>query len=169
MKTSIVIWLAFTAFAIPLVVQPSPRFEDYKVAVYSGPIHPPKWINHVGSDEWRDYRGKLVEPPEVNFAGKYYVAAHSCGTECRSYTLTDLSDGRELDLLTDFDAGDHQPKTRDGYTYITVLVTRANSRLLVAQYHVKLPGVEECRERAFVLDAGKIRPITKTRRSCARN
>jgi hypothetical protein len=45
-------------------------------------------------------------------------------------------------------------------------VTRANSKLLVAQYHVELPHGEECRERAFVLDGEKITPIINTRRRC---
>jgi hypothetical protein len=157
--------LLFTSPA-PLAAQSSPRFKDYEVAVYTGAIHRPKWIRHVGSDEWRDNFGKLVEPPEVNFAGKYFVSVHSCGTGCRYYTMTDLSLGRELNLLNDFGAAEPPPKTREGYAYITDLVTRANSRLLVAQYLIDSPRGEGCRERAFVLDGDKLTPKTGTRRTC---
>ena len=54
--------------------QTSPRFEDYEVAIYRGTIHRPKWIRRAADDEWRDELGKLVEPPEINFAGKYFVS-----------------------------------------------------------------------------------------------
>lgn len=145
-----------------------PRFEDYPMPVYSGKIHHPKWIRHVADGEWRDNLGKLVDLPEVNFAGKYFIAVHSCGTGCWYYTLTDLSSGLDLDLLRNFEAGEPAPKTRDGYPYVTDLISRANSKLLVAQYHVDLHGGEECRERAFVLDGDKITAISKTRRTCTR-
>lgn len=170
------IWISYTA-AISLSIlfliaassaQNFPRFEDYPMPVYSGKIHQPTWISHVADGEWRDNLGKLVGPPEVNFAGKYFIGVHSCGTGCRYYTLTDLSSGRSLDVLRDFDAGEPAPKTRDGYPYITNLITRANSKLLVAQYHVDLHGGEECRERAFVFDGDKITTISKTRRACTR-
>jgi hypothetical protein len=105
-----------------LLTQVLPRFEDYKVALYRGAIHEPKWIRHVGGDEWRDHLGKIVDPPEINFAGKYFIAGHSCGTGCRFYTLTDLSSGRDLDVLTEFTTAEPPPKTRDGHLYITILL-----------------------------------------------
>lgn len=146
-------------------VQTSPRFEDYEVVVHKGGIHRPKWIRRV-ADEWRDEVGKLVEAPAINFAGKYFVSVHSCGTGCRYYTMTDLSSGRDLDLLKDFGAAEPPPRTREGYPYVTQLVTRANSKLLVAQFRIDAPRGEECRERAFRLEGGKITPVTNTRRSC---
>ncbi|HEV8525600.1 MAG TPA: hypothetical protein VGQ71_13975, partial [Terriglobales bacterium] len=75
-----------------------PQFEDYEVPLYRGAIHPPKWIRHVAGDEWRDDLGKTVDPPEVNFAGRYFIAMHSCGTGCRYYTLTDLSSSRDIEV-----------------------------------------------------------------------
>jgi len=144
-----------------------PRFEDYPMPIYSGKINQPRWIRHVDGER-RDNLGKLADPPEVNFAGKYFIAVHSCGTGCRYYTLTDLSSGLGLDLLRDFDAREPAPKTRDGYPYVTDLITRANSKLLVAQYHVDLHGGEECRQRAFVFDGNKITAVSKTRRTCTR-
>ena len=80
--------------------------------------------------------------------------------------MTDLTSGRALDLLKDFGAAETPPKTRDGYSYLTDLITRANSKLLVAQYHVELRDGEECRERAFVFDGEKIAPVNNTRRTC---
>jgi hypothetical protein len=85
---------------------------------------------------------------------------------CRYYTLTDLSSGRELDLLKDFGAAEPPPTTREGNPYVTDLVTRPNSKLLVAQFRVDSPRGEECRERAFILEGEKITPVTNTRRSC---
>ena len=164
---SITLLLIFFGLTLQLTGQTAARFEDYEVAVYRGNIHAPKWIRCFADDEWRDELGKLVVPPEVNFAGRYFVAVHSCGTGCRYYTMTDLSSGRELDLLKDFAAADPPPTTRAGYPYITDLVTRANSKLLVAQFRLDLRG-EECRERAFILDGEKITPVTNTRRSCTK-
>jgi hypothetical protein len=144
-----------------------PRFEDYEVSPYREAIRPPKWIRHVGDDEWRDNLGKLVEPPEINFAGKYFVAVHSCGTGCRYYTLTDLSSGRDLDVLDMFATAEPPPKTREGHEYMTELFSRPYSKMLVAQYHVELrQGSQECRERAFLFEDGRLKPITSTRRGC---
>lgn len=167
-RASVTISLSIVFFWLTpsLAMQSSPRFEDYEVPVYTGAIHRPKWIRRVSGDEWRDNLGKLVEPPEVNFAGKYFISVHSCGTGCRYYTITDLSSGRELNLLKDFGAAEPPPTTREGYPYVTDLVTRANSKLLVAQYRFESPRGEECRERAFVFDEDKLTPITGTRRTC---
>src|SRR5215217_1430253 len=170
MKNTVVIaiWLMLISLTASLLAQSSARFEDYEVSVYTGAIHHPKWIHRINGDEWRDSLGKLVGPPEVNFAGKYFVAVHSCGTRCRYYTMNDLSSGRALDLLKDFDATEPWPKTRDGYPYLTDLITRPNSKLLVGQYHVELRDGEECRERAFVFDGEKSTPVNNTRRTCTK-
>ncbi len=64
------LWLTFFFLTPSLATQGLPRFEDYKVPVYKGAIHRPEWIRHIGGDEWRDNLGKLVDAPEVNFAGK---------------------------------------------------------------------------------------------------
>lgn len=165
---SIKLLLLFLGLTLQVTGQAPPRFEDYEVAIHKGAIHRPKWIRPVSDDEWRDEVGKLVDPPEINFAGKYFVAVHSCGTGCRYFTMTDLSSGKELDLLKDFGAAEPPPTTREGYPYITNLLTRANSRLLVAQFRVESPRGEECRERAFILEGEKLTPVTNTRRSCTK-
>jgi hypothetical protein len=144
-----------------------PQFGDYQVPLYRGAIRPPKWIQHVGDDEWRDDLGKMVGPPEINFAGRYFVAVHSCGTGCRYYTLTDLSTGRDLDLLEMFTAAEPAPKTRDGREYITDLISRPDSRLLVAQYYIgPARKAGECRERVFLFGGGRLKPVTQTLHAC---
>jgi hypothetical protein len=162
---SLTLLLVFVGLTFQATRQTAPRFEDYEVAIYRGTIHRPKWIRRVADGEWRDEVGKLVAPPEINFAGKYFVSVHSCGTGCRYYTLTDLSSGRELDLLKDFGAAEPPPKAREGYAFVTDLVTRPNSKLLVAQFRVDSPR-GECRERAFILEGEKLTPVTNTRQSC---
>jgi hypothetical protein len=155
--------------AVSISAQPKnlPRFEDYQTPLYKGKIHLPKWITHVSSDQWRDDLGKLSEPPEINFAGKYFVTIHSCGTGCGYYTMTDLSTGRELDLVNIFSFAEPAPKTRDGFEYTTELIYRPNSKMLIVQYNVELKqGKYECRERIFSFKAGKLKPISNTGREC---
>jgi hypothetical protein len=159
--------LILLTLSVPLLADVLPQFEDYKVPLYRGTIHPPKWIHHGDSGEWRDRLDKLVEEPEINFAGKYFLAVHSCGTGCRYYTLTDLSTGRELNTMDDFATGDPAPKTRDGHDYLTELFSHPDSKMLVAQYHVELSlENKECRERVFLFEGGKVKPITNTLRAC---
>jgi len=165
---SITLLLIFLGLTLHVIGQRPPRFEDYEVAIYRGRIHRPKWIRRVADDEWRDEASKLSDPPQINFAGKYFVAVHSCGTGCRYYTMTDLSSGKELDLLKDFSVREPPPKTRAGFLYLTDLLTRANSRLLVAQFRVQSPRGEECSERAFILERERLTPVTNTRRSCTK-
>lgn len=146
-----------------------PHFADHKVSLYQGKTLLPKWIGRGNQGEWRDGLGKLVDAPEVNFAGKYFVAVHSCGNGCRYYTLTDLSSGRELNALDVFAAGENPPKTSDGHEYISILYYRPDSRMLVAQYLIDPQrGLEQCRERTFVFQSGRLRPITGTRQQCTK-
>ncbi|MDQ3816569.1 MAG: hypothetical protein M3362_02620 [Acidobacteriota bacterium] len=153
--------------ATPLLAQTLPRFEDYPAPLYRGVIHPPEWIHHNSNGTWRDALSKLVSDPEINFAGRYFICVHSCGAGCRYYTLTDLSSGRDFDLLGMFATAEPTPKTRDGRDYLAELFSRPDSRMLVAQYHIGLyQRDEECRERVFLFDGGRLKPITGTRRGC---
>ena len=95
--------------------------------------------------------GKAVARPEINFAGKYYVGIHSCGTGCRYYSLTDLSTGADLTALRIFASAEPLPVTRDGYPYVTYLEFRSDSRMLIAHYVIAGPAGDLCRERFFVL------------------
>jgi hypothetical protein len=130
----------------------------------------PKWIRHADGEEWRDQTGRRVGSPRINFAGKYYLAAHGCGTGCLYYTLTDLSSGRDINMLDMFSTMEPPPKTRDGRIYFTELFARPNSKMLVARYTI-MPGPEleaECRERSFLFEDGRVKPISGARRAkCA--
>jgi hypothetical protein len=149
--------------------QKTMSFEDYQVSKFKGKVYKPKWIKKVSKSEWRDELGKFVEPPEINFAGKYYVAAHSCGTGCRYYTITDLAKGKELQSLDDFASTDPLPKTSDGRDYLTILYYRPDSKMLVAQYLVDFDSEKEsCRERSFIFERGKVKPITKIKYKCGK-
>jgi hypothetical protein len=64
-----------------------------------------------------------------------------------------------------FDAPEHLPVTKDGHPYLTMLYYRPDSRLLIAEYHLDFDDpdkTETCRQRYFVLENGKLRPISKT-------
>ncbi len=168
MKTSGAVFVILFFCFLSIAAQDArPRFEYYKVSRYQGRVHLPKWIQRSSSGEWRDDAGKLEDPPEVNFAGRYYIGVHSCGTGCRYYTMTDLSSGRELKALFPFSTAEPPPKTRDGFEYLAILYYQADSKLIVAQYLIDLGQRSECRERAFVVENGRVKPITKTRRSCS--
>src|SRR5450432_797375 len=65
------------------------QFEEFPTNVYRGRFHIPKGLSKVDG-EWLDYGGKPAAPPEVTFAGEYYLTAHSCGTDCRYYQLSNL-------------------------------------------------------------------------------
>ena len=119
---------------------------------------------------WRDDSDKLVEDPEVNFAGDYYLAAHSCGTSCRYYTLDNLRSGREVKSVSMFDAAEPLPARKTG-TYVPILFFKPDSRLLIVQYELDLsPPVEHnpCRQRYYVFENGRFRSLSKTLMSCTR-
>lgn len=157
-----------TAYAAETTV--TPKFSDFPAGVYGGKLHIPSY--YVKSDDmWRDDMGKTVAPPKVNFAGKYYIGVHSCGTECRYYTMSDLTTGNDSKALDMFSSDGEKPqKTSDGRTYVTELLSRPDSKMVVAQYHIdpSASKPEECRERIFLLsdDEKKVTPITATIPSC---
>jgi hypothetical protein len=105
---------------------PSPKFEEFPAQRHPGPWVPPKGFRRVSVNEWRNEFGKLVEPPAMNFAGRYHIALNSCGTGCRYYSLTDLATGKDLALLAPFASAEPPPKTKEGYTYTTDLISRPN-------------------------------------------
>lgn len=107
----------------------------------------------------------------VNFAGEYYLVAHSCGTGCRYYTLSNLRTGGEVDEVSMFDAGEPAPHTRDGHTYVPILFFKPDSKLLIAQYALdvdKPTQTNRCRQRYFVFKNGTFKAISKTFPSCTR-
>src|SRR6185437_16974081 len=89
-------------------VKPSRQFsfEQFYVPLYRGPLKIPEDVHKDAEGVWRDSSEKGVADLEVNFAGEYYLSAHSCGTSCRYYTLNDLRSGREFSDVSMFDAGE---------------------------------------------------------------
>ncbi|AUT64248.1 hypothetical protein [Paraburkholderia terrae] len=156
------------AYAVDGIVLP--KFSDYPAKIYQGELKLPTYYKKIDGD-WRDDMGKMVSAPVINFAGRYHIGTHSCGADCRYYTFSDLENGSESDVLDMFSNQAGRPlKTADGRVYITDLISRADSAMLVAQYHIEQGGAlkEECRERIFSLtDGGKeIKSITKTINRC---
>lgn len=144
-----------------------PEFDNYLVPVYSGKQHVPNDYS-VAAGVWRDQFGKIVNEPRINFSGRYFVALHSCGAECRYFSIIDLSEGVSLGILDMFATTDPPKRTLEGDSYITDLITQGNSGLIIAQYRVKLDreGREECREKSFVFDGKRIMGITGTEVGC---
>lgn len=144
-----------------------PRFEDHPAPYkFSGPIKLPEGLSRDGDGMWRNEHGKRVDPPEINFSGKYLILLNSCGMSCSYYTMTDLETGAGLSTLSPFAHGEDPPKTKDGFPYFAQLIFRENSNMMVAQYHVTTNVGEECRQRVFLFEDGKIKPITPTRTGC---
>ena len=73
------------------------KFDKYKVKeVYKGEIKIPKSYKKDEEGLYRDELGKFVSNQQqfyVNFAGKYMIVTHSCGTSCYYRTVEDLSGG----------------------------------------------------------------------------
>jgi hypothetical protein len=168
MRTLVILFILLVATVVGLPQSRNPKFSDHPVSLYHGKIHKPRWIRHVKGGEWRDEGNKLVDEPSVNFAGKYFVAGHSLGADAQYYSLTDLSTGRELDVLSPFATAEPIPTLKDGREYQTVIYSRPNSRLLIAQYLIDYMSTPkpQCRERSFVFQNGKIRPVTKLSFKC---
>ncbi len=147
----------------------SVRFEQFPVEVYHGRAKIPGEFHKDSQGDWNDEMGKPASRPRVNFAGEYYLAAHSCGTCCRYYTLDSLRTGAGINQVRMFDAGDSPPVTRDGHAYVPILFSKPNSTLLVVQYELDPCAPEDrnlCRERYFVLKGGELKAILKTLPYC---
>jgi hypothetical protein len=164
----------FLAFLRPLAAQKDgrePQFNQFPVDVYHGHNKIPREFHKDKDGLWLDESGKPASAPRVNFAGEYYLAAHSCGTCCRYYTLSNLRTGGEISQISMFDAGEPTPTTKDGHTYIPILFFKPDSRLLIVQYEFDLCTPVEhnkCRQRDFVFEDGHFRSLSKTLQPCTR-
>jgi hypothetical protein len=164
----------FVAFLKPLAAQkdgPIPQFNHFPVDLYHGHNKIPREFHKDTDGLWLDESGKPASAPRVNFAGEYYLAAHSCGTCCRYYTLNNLRTGGEIGQVSMFNASEPTPTTKDGHTYVPILFFKPDSRLLIVQYEFDLCTPVEhnkCRQRDFVFDDGRFRSLSKTLQSCTR-
>jgi hypothetical protein len=177
MKLLTILTLLICSITVFAQQKKNPKFNDFKVKVYSGKIKNPKWAKRISKDEWRDETGNFYasNAPQVNFAGKYYITFHSCGTSCIYYNFTDLSTGKELDDMGVFGYGDEATKTPDGFDYTSDIFYQKDSKLLIAQFTLeKNEKVVGCRQRAFIFennklspyDKGKMVPLTKNYTKC---
>jgi hypothetical protein len=147
------------------------RFDQYPAQLYRGRRVVPREFHKNPDGSWQDESGKPASQPAINFAGEYYLAAHSCGTCCRYYTLDNLRQGGAVKQVGMFDATDPSPLTRDGRTYVPILFFRPDSNLLLVQYELDLctPVVHnECRQRFFVFENGRFKAISGTLQHCPR-
>jgi hypothetical protein len=142
------------------------KFSNYLATIYFGKLHGPAGIRQSKDGTWRNSAGKLVDPMSINFAGKYYIALNGCGTSCRYYTITDLSAGKDLKVLDQFTAAEPAPTTKEGYTYITDLIFRPESTMVVAQYLISSPSGEICREKIFNFNGASLDALTDTKNTC---
>jgi hypothetical protein len=160
----------------PAIIDESANPANYPVKeVYKGKIPALYKIKKDAEGLWRDKFGKMVDEPNVNFAGKYFISVHSCGTGCRYYQMHDLVNAKEIAVLDMFSGGDPPPMTKDGWRYVAVLNYKKESNLLVAQYLLekqvlkpdgKYETEEDCRERSYIFENEELKPISKTRYYC---
>jgi hypothetical protein len=164
----------FLVYLNPLGAQKDSRafqFNQFPVDVYRGHLKIPREFHKDRDGLWVDESGKPAFAPRVDFAGEYYLAAHSCGTCCRYYTLNNLRTGGEIGQINMFDTGDQTPTTKDGHTYVPILFFKPDSRLLIVQYELDLcTSVEHnlCRQRYFVFEDGRFRSLSRMLSSCTR-
>jgi hypothetical protein len=164
----------FFVYLKPLAAQKDGQafqFDQFQVDVYRGHLEIPREFHKDRDGLWVDESGKPALAPRVNFAGEYYLAAHSCGTCCRYYTLNNLQTGGQISQVSIFDAGDPTPTTKDGRTYVPILFFKPDSRLLIVQYEFDLCTPvkhNKCRQRYFIFEDGRFRSLSKTLRPCAR-
>lgn len=148
----------------------TPTFSKYRADVYRGSLQTPSFARKE-EGLWRDNYGKLIGQPYVNAGGRFYIARHSCGAECRYFTLSDLSSGRESTALAEFSNNGIEPmKDAQGRTTVIDLYSRPDSFLIQIKYHAESQddSQEICNERYFVLssDGAKVRAITSMMHGC---
>ncbi|WP_372437198.1 hypothetical protein ACCM60_18900 [Pseudomonas chlororaphis subsp. aureofaciens] len=131
-----------------------PQFSDYPTHTYTGDLVIPAYLKKDG-EVWRDDMGKIVSPPAINTAGRFYMTPHSCGTSCRYYTLNDLSNGEESQAFVRLSNDGAVPrKTKDGRDIVIDITTRPDSSLILVRYYIdRLGSPPECKASYFVLNS----------------
>ena len=132
------------------------KFDEYKVKeAYKGEIKIPNSYKKDEEGKYRDSAGKYVGNQQdfyVNFAGKYMIVTHSCGTSCYYKTVEDLSAGKsvKVDGMSKFD--NNLANFAVGNNFLagyTLLTTREDSILMLVQYLENETDV--CKQEYFVL------------------
>ena len=134
------------------------EFSKYPANEYKGKQAIPKDYQ-CNSVECRDINNKLVDL-HINFAGKYSIVVHSCGSGCRFYSMVNMQNGKDdLEILSRFNT---MPDMSDKKS-IDDLISQKDSNLLIARYQY---DNGECKQEKFVFDNKKLQSITKILESC---
>jgi hypothetical protein len=148
--------LLTSAFGAKLEQKLEVKFDKYKVKeVYKGEIKIPKSYKKDEEGLYRDELGKFVSNQQqfyINFAGKYMIVTHSCGTSCYYRSVEDLSNGKtvKIDGIEKFDNTETRPLFKDSEMGgFAKLYTREDSDLLMARY-INFES-EDCKQEYFVL------------------
>ena len=148
--------LLTSAFGAKLEQKLDVKFDKYKVKeVYKGEIKIPKSYKKDEEGLYRDELGKFVSNQQqfyINFAGKYMIVTHSCGTSCYYRSVEDLSNGKtvKIDGIEKFDNTETRPLFKDSEMGgFAKLYTREDSDLLMARY-INFES-EDCKQEYFVL------------------
>ena len=148
--------LLTSAFGAELEQKLEAKFDKYKVKeVYKGEIKIPKSYKKDEEGLYRDELGKFVSNQQqfyINFAGKYMIVTHSCGTSCYYRSVEDLSNGKtvKIDGIEKFDNTETRPLFKDSEMGgFAKLYTREDSDLLMARY-VNF-DTDICKQEYFVL------------------
>ena len=148
--------LLTSAFGAKLEQKLEAKFDKYKVKeVYKGEIKIPKSYKKDEEGLYRDELGKFVSNQQqfyVNFAGKYMIVTHSCGTSCYYRTVEDLSAGKTVNIegMDKFDNTEANFAVgSSSLTGFAELYTREDSDLLMARY-INFES-EDCKQEYFVL------------------
>ena len=132
------------------------KFDKYKVKeVYKGEIKIPKSYKKDEEGLYRDELGKFVSNQQefyVNFAGKYMIVTHSCGTSCYYRTVEDLSKGETVSIegIEKFDNTEANFAVGNNFLAgYALLTTREDSTLILVQYLEN--ETDTCKQEYFVL------------------
>ncbi|WP_148815907.1 hypothetical protein [Campylobacter concisus] len=148
--------LLTSAFGAELEQKLEAKFDKYKVKeAYKGEIKIPNSYKKDEEGKYRDSAGKYVGNQQdfyINFAGKYMIVTHSCGTSCYYRTVEDLSAGKsvKVDGMSKFD--NNLANFAVGNNFLagyTLLTTREDSTLMLVQYLEN--DTDICKQEYFVL------------------
>lgn len=95
---------------------------------------PPTYQLQSNGWEYRDENNLSIGEIKANFAGKFCIILHPCGSGCRFYSLLDLESGREnYEILSDFNT---TPDEREKPS-IDALISRKESNLLIVRFFLR--------------------------------
>lgn len=155
MKKLILITLCFLALSGSDF---SSEFSKYPATLYQGKHKIPKDYQ-CSNGECRDINNKIVDL-SINFAGKYSIIAHSCGTGCRFYSMLNVESGDDdFMILSKFNTTPDM-NNKDS---IDDLLSKKDSNLLIAKYQY---SNNTCKQEKFIFKNNVLESLTKKLESC---